>query len=333
MAQTIWGIHAGRDGEVDALFKSGFVAIGFQPTPDLRTLPSNREAFKETVRRSFPMMKPNAIPNIAGQLFRFAHELNTKDLIVYRSKVDKMIHIGTDLGEYEYRKDIDSEFPHVRKVRWIKSLSPLNVTQGAKFEIGSALTLFQVRNYSQEWLQLLGDKPVIDTSDEEPDPTIGVVAEDIEELTQDFVLRILSRELKGHPFSEFIAHLLGTIGYRTRVSPPGTDGGVDIIAHQDALGFQPPIVKVQVKSVDGNVGQPDVSSLMGTLAAGEFGLFVSLSDFTPPAKAFSKNKPNLRLLNGNDIVSMILENYDLLDSEYKALIPLKRVFVPQPAPD
>lgn len=38
--------------------------------------------------------------------------------------------------------------------------------------------------------------------------------------------------------------------YRTRVSPEGPDGGVDIIAHKDELGFEPPIIKVQVKSTE-----------------------------------------------------------------------------------
>jgi len=77
---------------------------------------------------------------------------------------------------------------------------------------------------------------------------VGIVAEEIEENTRDFVLKTLAQELKGHPLSHFVANLLRTMGYRTRVSPEGPDGGIDIIAHKDELGFEPPIIKVQVKS-------------------------------------------------------------------------------------
>ena len=35
--------------------------------------------------------------------------------------------------------------------------------------------------------------------------------------------------------ADFVAHLLNKMGYRTRVSPEGTDGGVAIIAHKDGL--------------------------------------------------------------------------------------------------
>src|SRR6185437_15343795 len=78
----------------------------------------------------------------------------------------------------------------------------------------------------------------------------------------------LAQELKGHPMAHFIGHLLNTMGYRTRVSPEGPDGGIDIIAHKDELGFEPPIIKVQVKSTDkGTIGDPVVSALYGKVGS------------------------------------------------------------------
>ena len=70
------------------------------------------------------------------------------------------------------------------------------------------------------------------------------------------------------------------MGYRTRVSPEGPDGGIDIVAHKDELGFEPPIIKVQVKSTEGSIGDPMVSALYGKVGAGEFGLMVALGTFT-----------------------------------------------------
>src|SRR5207249_8935959 len=137
------------------------------------------------------------------------------------------------------------------------------------------------------------------------DPSAAEVAEDIEETTRDFVLKRLAQELKGHPLAEFVAHLLVAMGYRCRLSPEGPDGGIDIIAHKDELGFEPPIIKVQVKSSEGSIGDPVVSQLNGKVSAGEFGLLVTLGTFTPPARNFARNKSNLRLIDGAELVSLI----------------------------
>jgi restriction system protein len=47
---------------------------------------------------------------------------------------------------------------------------------------------------------------------------------------------------------DLVAGLLKALGYHIEwVSPPGKDGGIDIIAHIDPLGTRPPRIKVQVK--------------------------------------------------------------------------------------
>lgn len=119
------------------------------------------------------------------------------------------------------------------------------------------------------------------------------------------------------------------MGYRTRVSPEGPDGGIDIVAHRDELGFEPPIIKVQVKSTEGSVGDPLVSALYGKVGTGEYGLIVALGTFTPQATNFAKSKSNLRLIDGDQLVKLIFEHYDQFDSRYKGLLPLRRVYVPE----
>ncbi len=136
--------------------------------------------------------------------------------------------------------------------------------------------------------------------------------------------------MKGHPFSDFVASLLGAIGYRTRVSPPGVDGGIDIIAHKDELGVEPPLLKIQVKSGEGSVGDPVVSALYGKVSGTEFGIVVTLGSFTTQARRFSEGKANLRLIDGDELVSMVLNHYESLDARYQGLIPLKRIYIPEP---
>lgn len=192
--------------------------------------------------------------------------------------------------------------------------------------MGSALTLFQVKRHAAEIMGLLeGRAPEIVDEGEE----IIAVTSEIEEQTRDFVMKQLGRRLKGHPFAEFVAHLLEKMGYKTRVSVPGPDRGIDIIAHRDELGFEPPLVKVQVKSSEGSVGEPDVSALYGKVGEKEFGLLVTLGSFTRQAENFAFGKGNLRLIGGEELVDLIFEHYDELDPRYKGIIPLKRVYVPE----
>jgi len=326
---AFWDIHAGRTGDANTLFlKKNRIGIGWAKIGDLSALTSAREAFKVAVAAKFPDMKPGAIPTSAGQMFRFVHEMKPGDLVIYPSKIDHQVHLGRIEGAYNYDPATEPGYPHARSVTWLKTVSRTQFTQGALYEIGSALSLFQVKNYADEFRAVLEGTPLPVTPIAEDD-TVAAVTADIEETTRDFILKKLAQELKGHPFADFVAHLLNTRGYRTRVSPPGPDGGIDIVAHKDELGFEPPIVKVQVKSTVGSTGNPEVSALYGNVATGEFGLLVTLGTYTAQAVNFARSKSNLRLVNGEELVRLILEHYDQFDSRYKGLLPLRRVYVPE----
>ncbi|GLB28160.1 hypothetical protein LAD12857_00830 [Lacrimispora amygdalina] len=100
------------------------------------------------------------------------------------------------------------------------------------------------------------------------------------------------------------------------------------MAFKDELGIEPPIIKVQLKCVEGAIGAPAVQALYGNVEVGEYGLFITLGDFTKQAMDFAKTKTNLRLMDGQEFVNIILKNYEKLDSKYKAIIPLKNVYIP-----
>jgi restriction system protein len=189
------------------------------------------------------------------------------------------------------------------------------------------MSLFQIKSYAYEFRDAAEGK--IRPPSVGEDDSVAVVGDEIVESTRDFILKRLAQDLKGHPMVGFVAHLLNTIGYRTRVSPEGLDGGIDILAHKDELGFEPPIIKVQVKSVEGTIGDPVVSALYGKAGSGEFGLLVTLGTFTNQARNFARSESNLRVADGNELVNLIFQHYEQFDSRYKGLLPLKRVYVPE----
>jgi restriction system protein len=326
---NIWGIHGGKTGDADSLFlKKNCVAIGWVKMGDLTQIKPDREAFKARVGEVYPDKKPGAIPNNAGQLFRFVHEMKKGDLVAYPSKRDRQVHLGRVEGDYRYDPTTEPGYPHVRAVKWLRAVPRTHFSQGALYEIGSAMSFFLLKNYADEFRAAVEGK-AIPAPPVGQDESVAAVAEDVEDTTRDFVLKRLAQELKGHPFAAFMAHLLNTMGYRTRVSEEGPDGGIDIVAHRDELGFEPPIIKVQAKSTEGSVGDPIVSALYGKVGPGEFGLLVTLGSFTSQAEGFAKSKSNLRLIDGDELVELIFQHYDQFDSRYKGLLPLRRIYVPQ----
>ncbi|XVG94989.1 restriction endonuclease [Eubacteriales bacterium KG127] len=116
------------------------------------------------------------------------------------------------------------------------------------------------------------------------------------------------------------------MGYRTKVSKKGGDGGIDIVAYKDEF---PPRICVQVKSTDSNIKEDTIQSLRGAMSEGDYGVFVTLSDYTPNAKAYLKQHPIIRGLNGSEVINLVLRYYEQLDDKYQDVIPLKRVYIPQ----
>ena len=321
--KRVWGIHT----QDDSLFlHNDTIAIGWRDMGDLRQIESTREAFKENYIKVYPDAKKGSIATSAGMLYRFVYEIQIGDYIIYPSKVNRQINIGVVDSEYFYNPDA-VEYVQQRKVKWLKHLPRTAFSQGALYELGSALSLFTVKNYSDEYMAALDKsfkKTVLITEDGE-DESVAATADDIIETTKDFILKELSKNLKGYALEEFVSELLMAMGYRTFVSNQGGDSGIDITAYKDEL---PPRILVQVKSQDGDIKETTIQSLKGAMREGDYGLFVTLSNYTKNAQKYLESTPIIRGINGTELVDLILKYYEHLSEKYRKMIPLKMVYIP-----
>lgn len=321
--KRVWGIHT-KDEKL--FLENNKIAIGWNAMGDLTSITPTREAFKDKYMEVYPDAKPGAVPTSAGMLYRFCCEVQIGDYVVYPSRSNRMINICEVTGAYEY--DVtQADYAQTRSVKWIKHIPRTQFTQGALYEIGSAMTFFMVKNYTDEFLAALDKSFKGKATAVDDDETIGATAEDIIESTKDFVLKEISKNLKGYPLEELVANLLQAMGYRTNISPHGGDSGIDIIAYKDEL---PPRIVVQVKSQDSDIKETVIHSLKGAMDPTDYGLFVTLSNYTKNAQKYLDKTPSIRGINGPEFVDLILKYYDLLDDKYKRLIPLKRVYIPVP---
>jgi len=328
----LWGVHMDAGVGTKPIDK-GYVGIGWAEVGDLSRFDGSREAFKTVLQQVYPEAKRGSIPVQAGVLYRFAHEVQEGDIVVYPSKADRMVNIGRIAGPYRYDPNLDAEYPNIRPVEWLKHVPREEFSQAALYEIGSFITLFSVRKYAHEFLAVLEDRPIADAAEDSEeggdDETVTKsVSAQAEETTNDFVIRQLKTGIDPYQFERFIAHLLECMGYFTRVTAKSGDGGVDIIAHKDQLGFEPPIIKVQCKQVTNPVGRPEVTQLLGNVENGEHGLFITLGAYSRDAREYDRSKSNLRLIDGEQLVELIFENYRKFEPRYQALLPLKQIYVP-----
>ena len=321
MAETkvVWGIHTTQE---NLFLPNNIIGIGWEEMGDIRSVGDNRDDIKKRYAEIYPEATSGSIATCVGMLYRFVYEMKIGDYVIYPSKADRKINIGVIEGDY-YNDSKEDKYTQRRKVKWLKSFPRTDFSQGALYEVGSALTFFQVKNYADEYLAALeGKKLSLDTTIDE---SIGATADEIQEITKDYVLKELSKNLKGYDFENFVANLLNSMGYRTKVSKQGGDSGIDIVAYKDEF---PPRICVQVKSTDGDIKESTIQSLRGAMSEGDYGVFVTLSDYTLNAKKYLEQHPIIRGLNGSEVVDLVLRYYEYLDDKYQDMIPLKRVYIP-----
>ena len=140
------------------------------------------------------------------------------------------------------------------------------------------------------------------------------------------------QSISPYDFQDMVAALLRAMGYYTPfIAPKGKDGGVDIVAYQDALGTKPPRIKVQVKHYkkENNISVDVVRSLIGQLKPNmDVGIIVTTSDFTTDAQIEARqSERSIRLIDGEEFIQLWLQYYEKMSAEDKNRLPLVPVYM------
>jgi restriction system protein len=325
LEKAIWGIYM-RRGLGDAPLEQSYIGIGGNEMGDLAKISPTRDAFKLAYQQAFPSAGVGKMRVAAGVAFRFAVEMKLGDIVVYPSKANRMVNIGVVDGRLQYQRGDFFQCPQRRSVKCLKHIPRANFSQPALNEIGSALTIFKVTTHADEFLAAMEDHPF--EAEDIDQPSVEHASEQVEETTEDFIIKRLKMSQTPFQFEHFIAHFLKCMGYFSRVTQVSGHGGVDIIARRDELGFEPPIIKVQCKQILSTIGRPDVQKLFGAIEREEKGLFVTLGSFSAEARTFEQTKPNLRLIDGSSLIDLIYEHYHKFEPRYQMMLPLKRSYIP-----
>ncbi|HXD54189.1 MAG TPA: restriction endonuclease [Solirubrobacteraceae bacterium] len=272
-------------------------------------------------------------PGVAGMLFRFANDMRIEDLVITPDSETRELHIGRISGDYEFRPiPVIPRYPHTRRVVWTRSFSRDELPKRLLYQLGSLLTVSTPTAQDQLRAYLL-DKPTgVASDDESTEIAAGIEAEPLyDELRAQTteLIRAQVAALDAYETQDLVAGILRALGYHTRTSPEGADGGIDVLASRDALGLEPPLVKVQVKARPTTHSKPEeVRALAGLVAAPEErGVFVSTGGFTREAENDAR-VARITLIGMDRLTELLVENYERLDQDTRSLVPLRRVWVP-----
>jgi restriction system protein len=153
----IWGIRAGKGGEAHDMFLTQMViALADAGLGNLAKLSNSRDDFYTVYRKKHPDETTTGSAGIGGKFFRFIHEVNVGDLVVYPAISDKTIYVGNVTGDYAF--DQVSPFPHKRSVVWKVIIPKSEFSLAARYELGAARTFFEFKKNVKELLARIGDK-------------------------------------------------------------------------------------------------------------------------------------------------------------------------------
>ncbi len=103
---AVWVIKGGPLGERDARFLDhSIIGIPWPEVGDLSAFP-DRDALKATYRALHPNRSDGHVNTQAGQLWRFARQMQVGDLVVVPLRFIREIAVGEITGEYRWTTDL-----------------------------------------------------------------------------------------------------------------------------------------------------------------------------------------------------------------------------------
>lgn len=342
-ASRLWVIHISGKGKhvVARVQDEGFVCIGWTKIGNLSPH-DTPEKLKAAFEQAFPHKSAASVRSSYGQVYRFAHEVEIGEPIVYPIKGSREILIGKITGPYEWSSDPElheGDCCNVRRVEWLARVSRVRFSQQALRSFGSFSTLSTSDEFLDEVRAILAGKQLPEDAPDTPDPSDDEevseseenavsAAEEVLQATKDYLIRRWTRTAQD--FEEVVAAVFRALGYTATLQQGTRDLGVDVVAHADPLGVTPPMLKIQAKSGTSSAGAPVVKQLRGVLNAGEKGVLISLGGFSVDARHTEQNDANLILIDADRFVDLFLDSYEKLSPEMRHRYPLKRVYVASP---
>lgn len=340
---ALWLVRAGKYGEHETRFlneKRIYLTFGDLAGDDLSSLP-DYGATRVFMAGKYPGESIHKVGNWAAQVWAFVSAMKPGDWVVMPSKQAPTIAVGEVLSGYTFDPRAEAMYRHSRAIKWLNTGVPRAVfDQDLLFSMGAFLTVCEIkRNDAEARVRAMAQAgwqspPITGLVSVPAGGTAAgqgeTVEVDLEELARDAIAKLIAQKFKGHAMARLVEAILKAQGFSTYRSPEGPDKGIDLLAAGGPFGFDRPRICVQVKSGDAPADRPEFTQLIGAMQSvgAEQGLFVSWGGFKPTVlKEVPTQFFKVRLWNENDLIEQLLANYDKLDQDVRADLPLKQIWM------
>lgn len=339
MTETTWLVRAGREAVfIDDFLEKGFVSMGLDDTIREVPLDISKKDLIAKFRAVYPGWRDQKINVAASQFIRFCTEPKKGDMVVTFDPGQRRYILGTIDGDVRYSSEW-GEQPYRRAVTWKSRVAREVLSVGTRNSLGAIQTLFRVPIDAAK--DLVGHAIALTAPEAAPPQPAKVeskadaaLLEDLQAIPRKAELFIEDQlaNLDWEEMQELIAGILRAMGYKARVSPKGSDRGVDIFASPDGLGLQEPRIFVEVKHrLQTPMSADNLRAFLGGRKAGDRCLYVSTGGFTKEARyEAERSMTPLTLIDLPEVRKLFLEYYDRLDEAVRAYVPLQKIYWPSP---
>lgn len=316
--RDVWCVRANFGMYANHFVNGGYVGIGYGLESSLADV-TTREQLNSIYRTTHPNETSNiVIGQQVGQVARFLLEMKEGDYVITPAADTEWLHYGkiTNQG-YWFEPDFKDgcRYIHRRGVEWSKDkLSRSAFSVPFQNTIRSSLTVFSI-SQKDEFLTLVhaeGHIPQKSLSSYDPYESV---------LTQ-------LLELNDKEFEILVSHLLAAIGFEeSQVTGKTGDGGVDATGILNVANLAKVKVFVQAKrykrgsKINANI----VRQLRTAIPVGGQGAFITTADFQSAAAevAIEAGFPRIGLINGKQLVDLLVEHWLDLPSEFRDRLGLR----------
>lgn len=326
--KSMWMVRAGRKSiYINDFVDNSVVAIGWDRLGNLANNIS-RSDLASRVRKEWPDNNKSQVSTSVGQIYRFLSEIQVGDKVVTYDSGQRVYHVGIITSEARYEEGVVPSYSRLRDVTWEGKIDRDKLSTSTKNTLGAISTLFKLsKSAANEIELLLKGKSATDGGDDSGGDEPGQL-ESIREQSREFIKDKISR-LDPYELQDLVAGVLRAMGYKTTISAPGPDRGVDILASPDGFGFEQPRIVVECKHRNGAMGAQEIRSFLGGRHKDDKGLYVSTGGFTKDAR-YEAERANIpvTLMDIDQLVEAVVEHYENMDTETRVLLPLVKLYWP-----
>ena len=316
---SVWCVRANGGEFTEQFLSGGYAGIGWRAIDQVLGSIQSRDELYPVVREAYPdVQSAIVIGNYVGQIARFLLEVQAGDYVITPAADTEWLHYGQveESASYFFAAGDDGcPYRHRRRVAWAKErLKRGGFSVPFQNTIRSSLTVFAV-SQREEFLPAIGRADLAPRPrDAQYDP-YRVVLEQV-------------LELDDKEFEIMAGHLLTALGFEgSEVTGKTGDGGVDATGELNVANLAKVKVFVQAKryKLGSKVSANTVRQLRQAIPFGGQGAFITTADYQAKAAdvALEENFPRIGLINGSQLVDLLIEHWNDIPSEFRDKLGLK----------